>query len=222
MVTGAEGINRLAPFLNTDLKFGGRNLRPPNWDNIINLQRSNTKSMAKKETTITVPDEIVMNKIYYIRGQKVMLDRDLAELYGVTTGNLNKAVNRNIRRFPEDFMFQLNDEEFKNLMFQNGISSWGGTRKLPNAFTEQGVAMLSGVLSSDRAISVNIQIMRIFTRIRQMLTDNTELRLAIEKLEKKTDNQGKNIELVFQYLDELLEKKENPKPRQQIGYKKNK
>ncbi|MBA2583661.1 MAG: ORF6N domain-containing protein, partial [Bacteroidetes bacterium] len=91
-----------------------------------------------------------------------------------------------------------------------------------NAFTEQGVAMLSGVLSSDRAISVNIQIMRIFTRIRQMLTDNTELRLAIEKLEKKTDNQGKNIELVFQYLDELLEKKENPKPRQQIGYKKNK
>ncbi|HET6244519.1 MAG TPA: ORF6N domain-containing protein [Bacteroidia bacterium] len=178
--------------------------------------------MAKKETTITVPDEIVMNKIYYIRGQKVMLDRDLAELYGVTTGNLNKAVNRNIRRFPEDFMFQLNDEEFKNLMFQNGISSWGGTRKLPNAFTEQGVAMLSGVLSSDRAISVNIQIMRIFTRIRQMLTDNTELRLAIEKLEKKTDNQGKNIELVFQYLDELLEKKENPKPRQQIGYKKNK
>jgi hypothetical protein len=85
-----------------------------------------------------------------------MLDRDLAELYGVTTGNLNKAVNRNLRRFPEDFMFRLNDEEFKNLMFQNGISSWGGTRKLPNAFTEQGVAMLSGVLSSDRAISVNI------------------------------------------------------------------
>jgi hypothetical protein len=85
-----------------------------------------------------------------------MLDRDLAELYGVTTGNLNKAVNRNLRRFPEDFMFRLNDEEFKNLMFQNGISSWGGTRKLPNAFTEQGVAMLSGVLSSDRAISVDI------------------------------------------------------------------
>ncbi|MXV15616.1 ORF6N domain-containing protein [Hufsiella ginkgonis] len=96
-----------------------------------------------------------MNKIYVIRGYKVMLDKDLAELYEVTTGNLNKAVARNLKRFPDDFMFRL-DEEFKNLLFQNGIARWGGTRILPYAFTEQGVAMLSGILNSDRAISVNI------------------------------------------------------------------
>lgn len=160
-----------------------------------------------------------MNQIYYIRGQKVMLDRDLAELYNVDTRNLNKSVKRNIKRFPYDFMFQLTTEEFKNLMFQFGTSSWGGTRKMPYAFTEQGVAMLSGILSSERAIAVNIQIMRIFTHIRQMLSDNTELRLEIEKIKKKMDNHDKNIEQVFQYLDELLDKKENPKDRKQIGYK---
>jgi len=175
--------------------------------------------MVKKENLLVVPDEVVMNKIYVIRNQKVMLDKDLAELYHVTTGNLNKAVNRNLKRFPNDFMFQLDEGEFKNLMFQIGISSWGGTRKLPLVFTEQGVAMLSGVLNSDRAIAVNIQIMRIFTRIRQMLTDNTELRLDIEKIKKKLDNQDKNMEIVFRYLDELIEKKEDPKPRTTIGYK---
>lgn len=111
-----------------------------------------------------------------------MIDSDLAELYKVTTGNLNKSVSRNIKRFPDDFMFQLTEIEFKNLMFQNGISSWGGKRKLPYVFTEQGVAMLSGILNSDRAIAVNIQIMRIFTKIRQMLVDNTDLRLDIKKL----------------------------------------
>jgi ORF6N domain len=115
--------------------------------------------MTKSKAVVKVPDEIIMNQIYYIRGQKVMLDKDLAELYDVTTGNLNKAVKRNIKRFPDDFMFQLTNEEYKNLMFQFGTSSWGGTRKMPFAFTEQGVAMLSGILSSDRAIAVNIQIM---------------------------------------------------------------
>jgi uncharacterized protein (UPF0147 family) len=172
-----------------------------------------------KKNELTVPDEIVMNKIYFIRGQKVMLDRDLAELYGVTTGNLNKSVSRNIKRFPKDFMFQLSNEEFKNLIFQIGTSSWGGTRKAPLVFTEQGVAMLSGILNSDRAISVNIQIMRIFTKIRQALMDNTELRLAIEEIKRKTENNTKNIEVVFKYLDELLEKKGVPKTRKQIGYK---
>jgi hypothetical protein len=147
-----------------------------------------------------------------------MLDSDLAELYQVTTGNLNKSVNRNVKRFPDDFMFQLTEIEFKNLMFQNGISSWGGKRKLPYVFTEQGVAMLSGILNSDRAIAVNIQIMRIFTRIRQMLADNTDLRLDIEKIKNKLDNQDKNMEIVFRYLDELLEKKENPIERNKIGY----
>ncbi|PKP17651.1 MAG: DNA-binding protein [Bacteroidetes bacterium HGW-Bacteroidetes-21] len=168
-----------------------------------------------------IPDEVIINKIYIIRGQKVMFDRDLAELYGVTTGNLNKSVKRNLKRFPVDFMFQLSEKEFKNLMFQNGISSWGGVRKMPFVFTEQGVAMLSSVLSSDRAIEVNIRIIRIFTKVRQMLTDNLSLRLEVETIKKKLENQDKNIELVFSYLDELIEKQENPKPRKRIGYKTN-
>ena len=172
------------------------------------------------ETNLSIiPDEIISNKIYLIREKKVLLDKDLAELYGVTTGNLNKAVKRNFKRFPEDFMFQLTKPEFENLLFQSGISSWGGTRSLPNVFTEQGVAMLSGVLSSDRAIQVNIQIMRIFTKIREMLTDNLGLRLEIESIKRKLSNQDKSIELVFSYLDELLEKQENPTPRKQIGFK---
>jgi hypothetical protein len=175
--------------------------------------------MKKKDTTLDLSDEFILQKIYYIRNQKVMLDKDLAELYHVSTGNLNKAVSRNLKRFPDDFMFQLNASEFKNLMFQNGISSWGGTRKLPYAFTENGMAMLSGVLNSDWAIEVNMRIMRIFTHLRQALIDNIELRLAFEDIKKKTENNTKNIELVFQYLDELLEKNENPKPRKEIGYK---
>ena len=148
-----------------------------------------------------------------------MLDKDVAELYGVSTGYLNKAVKRNIKRFPDDFMFQLTDEEFKILIFQFGISSWGGTRSSPYAFTEQGVAMLSGILNSDRAISVNIQIMRIFTRMRQMLTDTLGLKLEIEEIRKKVQNQDKNIELVFSYLDELITKQEEQPPRKRIGYK---
>src|ERR1700749_841528 len=132
--------------------------------------------------TILKPDDVVINQIYYIRNQKVMLDKELAELYQVSTGALNQAVARNIKRFPEDFMFQLNEQEWSNLKSQIVISSWGGTRKMPYAFTEQGVAMLSGILNSDRAIAVNIQIMRIFIRIRQMFINNTDLRLEIEKI----------------------------------------
>jgi hypothetical protein len=175
--------------------------------------------MAKKESSLVVPDEVVMNKIYVIRNQKVMLDIDLAGLYQVETKVLNQQGKRNLKRFPDDFMFQLTQSEFENLKSQFVTSSWGGKRKLPLVFTEQGVAMLSGILNSDRAIAVNIQIMRIFTRVRQMLTDNTELRLDIEKIKKKLDNQDKNMEIVFRYLDELLEKKENPVPRTKIGYK---
>lgn len=160
--------------------------------------------MSKKGNLLAVPDELVMNKIYLIRDQKVMLDSDLAELYQVETKVLNQQVKRNFKRFPEDFMFQLTQSEFDNLKSQFVTSSWGGTRKLPYVFTEQGVAMLSGILNSDRAIAVNIQIMRIFSKIRQMLFDNTELRLDIEKIKKKLDNQDKNMEIVFRYLDELL------------------
>ena len=175
--------------------------------------------MIKKENVLVVPDEVVMNKIYVIRNQKVMLDKDLADLYQVETKQLKRQVKRNIERFPEDFMFELTEPESENLRCQIGTSSWGGVRYLPIVFTEQVLAMLSSVLNSKIAIAVNIQIMRIFTKVRQMLTDNTELRLDIEKIKKKLDNQDKNMEIVFRYLDELIEKKENTKPRTKIGYK---
>lgn len=176
--------------------------------------------MAKKDTALAIPDELIMNQIYYLRGQKVMIDKDLAILYGVETKQLKRQVTRNIERFPEDFMFEMTKDESEALRSQIGSLKRGEHAKyLPFCFTEQGVAMLSSVLNSPQAISVNIQIIRIFTRIRQMLLDNTELRLAIEKLVTKTDNNTKNIELVFQYLDELLEKKDNQKPRKQIGFK---
>lgn len=181
--------------------------------------------MKPEETSVMtasrLTDERILTKIYLIRGLRVMLDLDLAALYNVQTKTLNRAVRRNLKRFPEDFMFQLNNQEFTILKSQIGTSSWGGKRKLPFVFTEQGVAMLSGILSSDTAITVNIQIMRVFTRLRQMLFDNSELRLAIEEIRKKTENNSKNIELVFQYLDELLEKKKNTIPPPQIGYKTN-
>ena len=166
-----------------------------------------------------LPDESIMSKIYFIREQKVMLDSDLAELYGVETRRLNEQVKRNILRFPEDFMFQLSKTEFENLKSQFATSSWGGRRSIPFAFTEHGVLMLSSVLNSEKAIKVNIQIMRIFTRIRELLTNNLSIKLEIEEIKKKIINQDKNIELVFNYLDELIEKHDKPQPRKQIGYK---
>ncbi len=169
---------------------------------------------------IVIPDQIITSKIYLIRNQKVMLDNDLAELYQVETKRLNEQVKRNTNRFPKDFMFQLTIEEWKNLKSQNATSSWGGRRIPPFAFTEQGVAMLSSVLNSERAIAVNIKIIRIFTKMREMLADNLNIKLEIEEIKKKLSNQNKNIELVFNYLDELIEKKENSKSRTKIGYKK--
>ena len=171
---------------------------------------------------ITITEESVINKIYIIRDQKVMLDKDLAELYNVTTSNLNKAVGRNIKRFPEDFMFELTKNEFENLKSQFVTSNWGGTRKMPKVFTEQGLAMLSGVLHSDRAIMVNIQIMRAYSKMREMLTDNLSVKLEIEEIKKKLTNHSKNIELVFDYLDELNQKLDTPEQndRKKIGYKK--
>jgi hypothetical protein len=166
-----------------------------------------------------IPDEVVINKIYLIRGKKVMLDRDLADLYQVETRVLNQAVSRNIERFPEMFMFQLTQVEFEILKSQIVISSWGGTRKLPYVFTEQGVAMLSSVLRSKKAIQVNIQIMLVFAKVREMLADTLNLKLDVEEIKKKLKNQDKSIELVFSYLDELLEKQRKPEPRKQIGYK---
>ena len=169
-----------------------------------------------------IPEEMIMSKIYLIRGIKVMLDKDLAELYGVSTGNFNKAVNRNIKRFPDDFMFRLTKKEFDNLIFQIGTSSWGGTRKLPNAFTEQGVAMLSSVLHSERAIMVNIQIIRVFTRIRHLLETHSEILSKLEKIEKKDIDQDKQITLIFEYLRQLEQVRQNQKQqikRKKIGYR---
>lgn len=178
--------------------------------------------MEKENQLVGVPDERIVNKIYVVRGQKVMFDKDLAELYGVETRVLNQAVKRNLKRFPEDFMFELNFEEYNSLRSQIVISSLehGGQRYASFCFTEQGVTMLSCILNSDRAIQMNIQIIRIFTKLRQSAIDNFELRKEIEQIKKKVENQSKNIELVFQYLDEFMETKEpKPKPKSKIGFK---
>ena len=153
--------------------------------------------MAKKESEILIPDEMVKEKIYLIRDKKVILDRDLAQLYNVETKVLKQAVRRNIDRFPDDFMFELSNEEFTILRSQIVTSSWGGARYVPMAFTEQGVAMLSSVLNSKQAIHVSIQIMRVFTRIRERLADTLSLKLDIEEIKKKLENQDRNIALVF-------------------------
>ena len=181
----------------------------------------------------------IQSKIYEIRGHKVMINRDLAELYQVTTGNLNKSVQRNIKRFPSDFMFQLTKEEFDqlktNLIFQNGISNWGGTRKLHYAFTEQGPAMLSGISNSDTAIQVNINIMRAFVAMRRLISNppvdkNAELREEMKKLKDYMEeifadqndiNEDTRIqlELINQTLAELqVHQKLSDKPRRPIGF----
>ncbi|HVT85237.1 MAG TPA: ORF6N domain-containing protein [Chitinophagaceae bacterium] len=176
--------------------------------------------MAKTTKALMIPDELVMNKIYLIRGQKVMLDRDLAELYGVTTGNLNLAVKRNKKRFPKDFIFQLTKEEFEALILQNAISKKqgrGGTRKLPYAFTEQGVSMLSGVLNSGIAIQVHIQIIQVLAKMREMLLTHKDILLQLEKIEKKLTGHDEDIALIFQYLKQLLNPPQTP--RLKIGFR---
>ncbi|ESU30050.1 hypothetical protein FLJC2902T_05420 [Flavobacterium limnosediminis JC2902] len=177
--------------------------------------------MPKSSEFTAIAEEVVMNQIYFIRNQKVMLDRYLARLYGVETKVLKQQVRRNSERFPEDFMFEMTETELQNWrsQFVTSNSIKMGLRYMPMCFTEQGVAMLSSVLKSDQAIKVNIQIIRVFTKLRSFLLENTEVRLEIEKIKKKIDNHGKNIELVFQYLDELIEKSENEKQREKIGYK---
>jgi hypothetical protein len=155
-----------------------------------------------------IPNETITSKIYLIREKKVMLDEDLADLYDVETKRLNEQIKRNIARFPKDFMFQLTGEEFEILKSQIATSSWGGRRKIPFAFTEQGVAMLSGVLHSERAIKVNIQIMRIFTQMRNMLETHKEFLDKFEQLEKKEVEQDDKIMLIFEYLKQLEKSKQ--------------
>jgi hypothetical protein len=151
-----------------------------------------------------IPQELIEKRIFMIRGHRVMLDRDLAELYGVKTGNLNKAVDRNIDRFPIDFMFRLTSVEFKNLIFQFGTSSWGGTRKMPRVFTEQGVAMLSSVLKSKRAIYVNIAIMRAFVKLREILSTHKELAYKLNELERKIEKHDAEIQTIFEAIRQLM------------------
>lgn len=169
---------------------------------------------------LIINEELISNKIYFIREKKVMIDSDLAKLYGVETKQLKRQVRRNIERFPDDFMFELTAIESEILRSQNGTSSWGGNRYLPMAFTEQGVAMLSSVLNSETAIKVNIQIIRVFSKMKEVLLDTIKMKLEIEDIKRKLLNHDKNIELVFSYLDELIDKKENNTERQKIGYKK--
>ncbi|MDE3058654.1 MAG: ORF6N domain-containing protein [Bacteroidota bacterium] len=148
-----------------------------------------------------IPIEVIERRILLVRSQKVMLDKHLAELYGVQTRDINKAVNRNIDRFPKDFMFQLTNVEFKNLMFHFGTSSWGGTRKLPRVFTEHGILMLSSVLRSKRAVQANIAIMRTFVRLRRILASNEKLARKIKEMEKKYNEQ---FRVVFDAIRKIL------------------
>ncbi len=159
-----------------------------------------------------IPNEYIQRKIMVIRNKKVILDKDLAKLYEVKTRDLNKAVTRNKERFPEDFMFRLNKTEFENLKFHFGTSSWGGTRKKPRAFTEQGVSMLSSVLKSKKAIKVNIQIMRVFTQLREVLSNHEEIKKKIEIMERKYDKQ---FSVVFEAIKTLIYPTEKPK---KIGF----
>ncbi|HEC42533.1 MAG TPA: ORF6N domain-containing protein [Bacteroides sp.] len=171
-----------------------------------------------------MPDEIITSKIYLIRNKKVMLDEDLADLYGVETRRLNEQVKRNIARFPLDFMFQITINEYESLISQFATSNRGGRRKLPYAFTEQGVAMLSGVLHGEIAVKVNIQIMRVFTRMREMLESHKEILTKLEHLERKDIEQDEKILLIFEYLKQLEQARKqelDQKNRNPIGYKRN-
>ena len=167
--------------------------------------------------TLAPKEEFIADKIYKIRGQKVLLDFDLAELYHVETKVLKQTVKRNIERFPDDFMFQISKEEFENLRSQIVTSSWGGHRYLPMAFTEQGVAMLSGILRSPVAIQVNIQIMRVFVKMRNLVTKYEELLEKVEAIEANALDQNDHIVRIYEVIKELIEPVyKNRKP---IGYR---
>lgn len=171
--------------------------------------------MKKKNKLVVIPNERIISRIFLIRNKKVMIDRDLAKLYGVETKNLNRAVKRNLERFPKDFMFQLTNVEEKSLRFQIGTSKIGrgGRRYLPYVFTEQGVAMLSSVLNSKRAIKVNIQIVRTFVKLRELMATNIKLREKVEAMEKKYDKQ---LRIIFEVIKRLLI--EEKKPGKEIGF----
>ena len=185
--------------------------------------------MVKRELQVLVAEQKILNRIYVVRGQKVMIDEDLAKMYQVETRRLNEQVKRNANRFPKDFMFTLTENEYENLKSQNATSSlpdgkagWGGRRKLPNAFTEQGVAMLSSILNSDTAIEVNIRIIRVFTKLKEYALTHKEILKQLAVLEKEVKGNSKDIENIFMVLKELIEKQRTPPsalPRNKIGFK---
>ncbi len=172
-----------------------------------------------KDNKVKLTDSIIISKIHIMRGHKVMLDEDLAELYEVPTKRINEQVKRNNDRFPEDFMFELTKEEFENLKSQNATARWGGRRTPPYAFTEHGVLMLSSVLKSEKAININIQIMRLFTKMRELLMSHQELILKLQEIENRLSGHDEEFDRVFTHLLQLIEKP-NP-PRERIGFKRN-
>lgn len=181
--------------------------------------------MAEKKVGISIPDEIVLNKIYLIRGEKVMMDRDLAELYGVETKYLKRQVRRNENRFPDDFMFQLDGGEFREWRSQFVTSNSPdamGLRYAPYAFTEQGVAQLSSVLNSERAIAVNIQIIRLFTRMRKLILTHQEILTQLEDIRRTITGHDERIDLIFEYIGQLEQSKqqeEENQNRRKIGFR---
>ncbi|RPD42372.1 ORF6N domain-containing protein [Chitinophaga barathri] len=175
--------------------------------------------MAKAKKQLQIPEELVMDKIYMIRGKKIMLDKDLAELYGVKPFRLREQVKRNMDRFPEHFMFQLSEQEALSMVSQNAIPSkqhLGGHSAV--AFTEHGVLMLANVLRSERAMQVSIRIIEIFVKMREMLSIHKDVLLQLEKLEGKVNSQGLDIQVIFDYLKQLISPPQEP--RTEIGFRK--
>jgi phage regulator Rha-like protein len=170
-------------------------------------------SKPSKLIKSVIADEAIINKIYLIRGKRVMLDKDLAEMYGVETKRLKEAVKRNADRFPRDFMFTLTQKEFHHLRSQFATSSWGGVRYLPLAFTEQGVSMLSGVLNSAVAVQVHIQIIRIFSKMKEMMLTHKDILLKLEKMEKDVKENKQDIAMIFEALKKLLNR---PQPKRRL------
>lgn len=170
-----------------------------------------------KSKLIKIPEEIIIQKIFFIRDIKVMLDHDLAQLYGVKTKRLNEQVKRNIDKFPEHFMIQLSTSEMDNLKSQNATSRWGGRRNLPFAFTEHGVLQLANVIKSARATQMSIRIIEVFVRMRELLSTHKDVLLKLDHMEKQLSKHDGDIQLIFEALKELL----NPKlpPRQPVGFK---
>ena len=176
-----------------------------------------------EDTIIKIPDEVIMHKIYQIRNLKVMLDMDLAQLYGVETKQLKRAVRRNMIRFPPDFAFELTQDELEILRSQFGTSSWGGLRYPPMAFTEQGIAMLSSILSSDRAIIVNIRIIRIFVKMREILLNQKDIIAQLKEIAQKVESHDENIHLILEYLCKIEQtrlQQEDQANRKRIGFQK--